>query len=361
VKVLTAGASAATAIAFAPLVPKAAGAIQLYHEAFSKSEEQRVETLSKLLDTEERMRLAVESAGLGSWEHNLVTHEIFWDARCRAVLGLQGDRQPGYEDFIALVHPDDRAQVESVVGDALASNREYRAAYRVVTADGETRNVIARGKPFYDDAGKPLRVIGTVIDVTKERQAEDALVKTEKLAVAGRMAASIAHEINNPLGAAMAMVYLARNDKDVPERIKQRLESAEQELERAGRITHSTLTYYRESPTPVRTNPADLLESVLTLQQGALRRAQIQLEKNFVYTQDIDAFPGELRQVFTNLITNAIEAMPPNGRLTIRLHPAQDGKTGRDGYRIVVADNGSGIPPEARKKLFTAFYTTKGE
>jgi signal transduction histidine kinase len=156
-------------------------------------------------------------------------------------------------------------------------------------------------------------------------------------------------------------VYIARSDKDVPERVKEQLDLAEQELKRAGQITHSTLTYYRESPTPVQTDPTELVEGVLTLQQGALRKARVQLEKDLVRSQDIQAFPGELRQIFTNLISNAVEAMQPNGRLIVRVHPACDWKTGRDGYRILVADTGPGIPAEARKKLFTAFYTTKGE
>lgn len=362
VKVLTAAASVATAIAFAPLVPRAAEAIRLYREAYSKSEEQRVETLSKLLDTQERMKLAVESAGIGTWERNLITKEVQWDERCRIVFGMRDNRQPRYEDFISRVHPDDRVRVEALFGTALAEHRGYGGTYRVVTDDGEIRIVIARGKPFYGGDGQPVRLIGTIIDVTRERQAEEALLKAEKLAVAGRMAASIAHEINNPLDAAMGLVYLARKEDGIPQHVKDRLETVEHELNRAATITQSTLTFYRESPNPVSVNLIELVESVLVLQQPTIRKAGVEVEKDLSYSLPIHAFPGELRQVLTNLVSNAVEAMQErNGKLVVRVHPAPDWRSGRDGYRIVVADNGPGIPAETRKKLFEPFYTTKGE
>ncbi len=100
VKVLTAAASVITAIAFAPLVPRAAEAIRLFHEAHQKSEQQRVETLSKLLDTEERMKLAVQSSGLGTWELNPRTNELHWDDRCRGIFGVNNHQELGYDDFI---------------------------------------------------------------------------------------------------------------------------------------------------------------------------------------------------------------------------------------------------------------------
>lgn len=119
VKMLTAAASVVTAIAFAPLVPRAAEAIRLFHEAHEKSEQQRVETLSKLLDTEERMKLAVQSSGLGTWELNASTNELHWDHRCRVVFGVSDHQELRYDDFISRVHPQDRANVEALFGGAL--------------------------------------------------------------------------------------------------------------------------------------------------------------------------------------------------------------------------------------------------
>jgi PAS domain S-box-containing protein len=363
IKMLTAVASVATAIAFAPSVPRAAGAIRLFREAYSASEEQRAETLSKLLDTEERMKLAVESGGVGTWEHNLLTNELHCDDRCRALLGLGLHReQLMYQDFVRLIHPDDRGHFEALITDALAGGRKYSVGYRVVGQDGGIRNVIARGKPFYNEACHPVRLIGTVIDVTKERQAEETLLKTERLAVAGRMAASIAHEINNPLDAAIGLVYLTRTEDRIPQHVKERLETVEHELNRAAKITQSTLTFYRESPSPVPVNLGELVESILAFQQSNIRNAGVEVRRELAYSQPICAFPGELRQVLTNLVANAVEAMQGRrGKLVIRVHPARDWRSGREGYQIIVADNGPGIPAEARQKLFEPFYTTKGE
>ncbi len=361
VKVLTAAASVVTAIAFTRLVPRAAEAVRLFHEAYSKSEERRVETLSKLLDTEERMKLAVESAGFATWERSLITKELYWDERCRAIFGVSDNRKLHYEDFLNRIHPDERASTQALIETSLRERREYNATFRIVRDDGETRTVISRGKAFCDETGQPSRLVGILIDITRERQAQEAMLKVEKLAVAGRMAASIAHEINNPLDAASGLLYLCQTDNGVPERVKENLKLAEHELHRAAQITRSTLTFYRESPNPVPTNVVELIESVLKFQQPSIRKASVEVQTDLVYSQPIYAFPGELRQIFTNLISNAIEAMQRNGRLVVRAHPARDWASDRDGYRIVIADNGPGIPPDARKKLFEAFYTSKGE
>ncbi len=361
VKVLTAVASVATAIAFGPMVPRATGAIRLFHEAYSTSEKQRVETLSKLLDAEERMQLAVESAGLGTWDYNIPKDEIHWDERCRAIFGLDLRGELKLQDFSSCVHPEDLPGVQAAMRDALDNHREYNAAFRVLSIRGETRNVIARGKPFYDEKEQPVRLVGTVIDVTRERQADEALAKTDKLAMAGRMAASIAHEIANPLDAAIGLVYVTRVEADLPRSVQERLQTVEQELNRAALITRSTLSFYRESPTPVPTNPVEIVESVLTFQQGSIRKAGVELKKDLVFGKPMYAFPGELRQVLTNLIANAVEALQRNGKLSVRVRPAKDWRTGREGYRILVADNGPGISPEHRNRLFDPFYTTKGQ
>jgi signal transduction histidine kinase len=103
------------------------------------------------------------------------------------------------------------------------------------------------------------------------------------------------------------------------------------------------------------------VESVLKFQQGTLRKAAIELQTKMVYAQPIYAFPGELRQVVTNLVSNAVEAMQRNGKLFVRVHPARDWRNGQVGYRILVADSGHGISQETSKRLFDAFYTTKGD
>ena len=361
VKLLTAAASVVTAIAFVPLVPRAVKAIQLFNEAYSKNEEQRVHTLSKLLDSEERMKLAAESAGFATWERSLITKELYWDERCRDIFRVSDGRKLYYEDFLNRIHPDDRASTQALIEASLSERHEYNTTFRIVSDYGETRTVTSRGKAFCNEDGQPVRLVGVLMDITRERQAQEALLKAEQLAVAGRMSASIAHEINNPLDAASGLLYLCQTEDGVPERIKENLKRVEHELHRAAQITRSTLTFYRESPNPVSTSVVELIESVLEFQQPSIRKAGVAVQTDLVNSKPMYAFPGELRQIFTNLISNAIEAMQRNGRLVVRVHPAHNWNSNRDGYRIVIADNGSGILPDARKKLFEAFYTSKGE
>jgi PAS domain S-box-containing protein len=361
VKILTAIASIATAIGFVPFVPRVANAIRLLNEAYSHSEQQRVKALSRLLDTEERMKLAMEASHFATWERNLKTKELYWDEPCRAVFGVSGTRKLQYDDFLNHIHPDDRARTQALIETSLREHNEYNTTFRIVRDDGSIRTVISRGKVFQDENAQPVRLVGILIDITHERQSQEALIKAEKLAVAGRMAASIAHEINNPLAAASALLYTCRTDETVPEQIRERLQLVENELNRAAQITRSTLTFYRESPEPVPTNPVELVESVLQFYQTRLRKSGIEVQTQFHYSQPIQAFPGELRQVFINLIANAIDAMPTEGKLVIRVHPARHWRTGSEGYRIIFADNGSGILPENRQRLFQPFFTTKGE
>jgi signal transduction histidine kinase len=238
---------------------------------------------------------------------------------------------------------------------------EYTATFRIVRDDGEVRTLLSRGKAFKNGDGEPVRLVGIVMDITRERQAQEALAKAEKFAVAGRMAASVAHEINNPLAAASGLVYLCRTDERVPGDVQQRLDAVEQELQRAAQITRSTLGFYRESPHPTEIDLGALVESVLELQEGSIRKLGIEVQKELRSSEPIRTFAGELRQIFTNLISNAVDAMGANGKLSIRVHPARDWRTGRSGYSVVVVDNGPGIPNETRKKLFQAFHTTKGE
>jgi PAS domain S-box-containing protein len=361
VKVVTALASLLTAIAFVPLVPEAAGAVRLFNEAYSKSEEQRLNTLSKLLDTEEQMKLAFENTGVATWERSLVSKELHWDEHCRAVFGVPLDRKLYYDDFLKHIHPDDRASTQEFIESSIRERNEYTATFRIIRDDGEVRTVISRGKAFSNSDGKPIRLVGVLMDITKERQAQEALAKAEKFAVAGRMAASIAHEINNPLDAASGRLYLCRIDNRLPEDVKEELAAVEQELQRAGKITRSTLSFYRESPVPKETNLAELVDSVLEFQQARVRKSGIAVQKKFNSSETVVAYSGELRQIFTNLIGNALDAMGTNGVLKLRVHAATDWRTSRKGYRVTIGDTGPGIPTEARRKLFNAFYSTKGE
>lgn len=195
----------------------------------------------------------------------------------------------------------------------------------------------------------------------QRQQAEEALRKSEKLAVAGRMAASIAHEINNPLEAITNLVYLSVNSDCIPE-IRQYLTTAQQELQRVSAITAHTLRFYREPAESAPVNVTEVLDSVLLLFSSRLGYASIEVEKKYQRVPLIVGRAGELRQLFANLIGNALDAMRGGGKLKLRVRSVSQQVNGhRTGVRVTIADTGHGISAERKSKIFEAFFTTKGQ
>ncbi|MFP5227152.1 MAG: ATP-binding protein, partial [Acidobacteriota bacterium] len=202
------------------------------------------------------------------------------------------------------------------------------------------------------------RWVGAIlVDTTEQKRGEETLRRTEKLAAAGRLAASIAHEINNPLEAVTNLLYLVRQENLSPETANF-VQLAQQEVARVSEITQQTLRFYRQSTLPALTSVAELLDSVITLHMGRVQALQVDLRRDYDRSLQLFCFAGELRQLFANLIGNALDAMTPDGgRLVVRMHPAI--VKGVRGIRISVGDTGGGISQEARRHIFEPFFTTK--
>src|SRR5579862_3919361 len=192
-------------------------------------------------------------------------------------------------------------------------------------------------------------------------RAADVLRENQKLLTLGRLAASIAHEINNPLESITNLLYLMEMDRDSPEKSAEYLRLAQRELNRVVHISKQTLTFSRETSTPVRLQLAELIEEVLVLYGRKIADKNLNVVRQYESSEAVTAFPGEMRQVLSNLITNAIEASSVNGRLTLRIRDTRKwSDRGVRGLRFSIADNGSGISPEARRRLGEPFFTTKG-
>jgi len=206
-----------------------------------------------------------------------------------------------------------------------------------------------------------VRWVGVImLDASGRKRSEEALRKTEKLAATGRLAASIAHEINNPLEAITNLLFLLRNYCELADPALGYVVMAEHEARRISEITQQTLRFYRQSTLPARANMSELLDSVLTLYHGRLSTLNIQVERDYDATMDLFCFAGEVRQVFANLVANAIDATPEGGRLMVR---ARHSRNWRDpeqtGVRFVIADTGLGMEPEVCARAFEPFFTTK--
>jgi PAS domain S-box-containing protein len=240
---------------------------------------------------------------------------------------------------------------------ALSNGLPFEMIFPIRGADGTFRHFLTLAMPVRDAQGHIVRWFGTNTDITEQRRSEEALRQTEKLAATGRLAASIAHEINNPLEAVTNLVYLAQKQ---PNNVGKYLALADQELDRIAQITKNTLGFYRDSSSPAEADISKILDEVLALYARKIRFKKISLRCEYLQGIEIEGYPGEIRQIFANLTANAIEALSDGGRFTIRaarVHAHHDVE--REGIRVTFLDNGSGITPLGLKKIFEPFYTTK--
>ncbi len=260
------------------------------------------------------------------------------------------------EDYI---HPDDQLRIWSEIQEAIRAKRVFELEHRVRRIDGTLGWTHSRAVPLFDENGEIREWFGMASDVTLSKQSAAALLQNEKLAATGRLAASIAHEINNPLESVTNLIFLARASEDI-ETSRDYLEMADRELRRAAAITSQTLRFYRQSTDPTEVSSEELTEGILMIHQGRILNSRVRVEKHFS-ARPVLCFDGEIRQVLSNLVGNAIDAMHPlGGRLLVRSREGRNWKTSQRGLVITVADTGQGMSPQTLLKVFEAFYTTKG-
>jgi two-component system NtrC family sensor kinase len=208
-------------------------------------------------------------------------------------------------------------------------------------------------------ARQVMALIEARYNLIENKRTLAALIQSEKLAAVGRLASSMAHEINNPLEAITNLLYLCRNRAILPD-VQQWLEQAELELRRISIIANQTLRFHHQSTLPQQVSCLSLFAPTLDLYEARLRNAGIRVEKRKRANDLVECYEGDIRQVLSNLITNAIDAMPTGGRLLVRSRQGTHGPTGRKGLFLTVADTGNGIDPETQKRIFEAFFSTKG-
>ncbi len=236
----------------------------------------------------------------------------------------------------------------------------YPLEGELVTNPGEHRHWTVSYFPVISADGTVQAITAASLEVTAQKRAEQALIQSEKLAAVGRLAASIAHEINNPLEAVTNLLYLANLGCDL-DKTREYVKMAERELARVSAIANQTLRFHKQATSPQEITSGQLFESVLSLLQSRLVNYRIQVERRDRTSHAVRCFEGEIRQVLSNLVGNAIDAMQGQpGRLLLRSRAGTEWVSARRGLFITVADTGEGIAREARDKIFEPFYTSKG-
>ena len=320
-------------------------------------------------NSESRLLLAIETAKLGAWELNVTTGALDASATCRQHFDWDTGATLSRRDAMDRVHPEDRTEVADKLEATVKTGLPYAAEYRVVWKDGSVHWIAASGRLLEGGLSRSngsgnglphqVRIAGVTLDITERVLSEAALRNADKLALVGRLSSSIAHEINNPLEAVTNLLYLL-DHSELGGMEREYVNLAQRELARVSDITAQTLTFNRQQNTHENAVLTKILDSVLALYQGRLTTSNIQVVRKYSYEQPILCYPGELRQVFTNLIANAFDATRRGGRIIIRERLACDTNSARQGIKITIADTGSGMSSEVKKRIFEAFYSTKG-
>ncbi len=303
-------------------------------------------------DQVKALALAQQAGKSASWVRDVEHQQVRFLPGGFEIFGLPfadfGDRPP-----ISFVEEEDRAAIEAALRKTIETGKPFQVEFRVRWPTGEVHCQEARG---VRDAENPNLIRGTTFDITDRKQAEMSLLRIEKLAAVGRIASTIAHEINNPLASVTNLLYLALLDSSISEEVRGFLERAEEELSRLRNVTRLTLSYARPRNQARDIDPGEVIDDILSLFHIRLEAKDIRIVRVCPEPFAIHIYLDELQRILTNIIANAIDAVDLLGGV-IRI--AME-RRASDGI-IAIEDNGIGIPPERMNRVFDPFFTTKEE
>lgn len=314
-----------------------------------------------LLVAMESMELAHDAAGLGYWDRDMATNTMHWSDRVYTMFGrTPGSVTPSHEEWMRLVHPEDYEFCEAALKQAIGLAGKYRCQYRIILADGSIRWIEENGKLIRDFSGNPARMIGTIANITEQKEQEKALVHFEKLSSAMRLSSTLAHEINNPLTAVTYLLHLALQDEKLQPGTRDQLVAAKEELARAAHVASQTLTLDRPASEKSEVDVVAMVRDLLGIYRHRLQSRKVVPVARLDECALASVSPGELQQILSNLLVNAMDAAATRGRrLVIRVRNVKTfGPSPM--VQITVADEGPGIVRALQKKIFEPFYTTKG-
>jgi PAS domain S-box-containing protein len=284
-----------------------------------------------------------------------------WNQSAERMFGYTAEEMIG-QSITTIIPPELHGDEAHILAKIRRGERIQHFETERVTKDGRRIQVSLTISPVKDEAGQVIGAAKIARDITERKQTEEALRRAEKLAASAQLAATIAHEINNPMQALTNVLALIGYRTSLDQGTRELLSLAETEVSRMSHICRQMLSFYRESATPEPVKITQILEGVLELFAMRLKSNHIKVERRYESNEEIHIFPGEIRQLFANLLNNAIEAVRERGRIHIHVFASREWRNGgRRGLRVVVGDNGRGIPAEARDRIFEPFFTTKKE
>jgi PAS domain S-box-containing protein len=313
-----------------------------------------------LRKSEARFRSLVEQANVGFVIGDLVGNLTYLNPTMLGMLGYTMEEvQAGLVRWTELTPPE-YAEMDARAVQQLQQfgiSQPYEKEY--ITRDGRRVPLLMGAAMLAETAAHAAEVASFMVDLSELKRAESALRQTEKLAAVGRLASSIAHEINNPLEAVTNLLYLIDSAR-IPEEVRRFVRMAQQEIGRVATITTQTLRFHRQSTKAKTVSLSQIFEGVLPLFHGRLVNAGISVETQYRNASPVLCYESDVRQVFTNLLSNAMDATPAGGKITVRVSNATDWRDGKPAVRVTIADTGHGMSAETRKQIFEPFFTTKG-
>jgi PAS domain S-box-containing protein len=316
-----------------------------------------LEKTASRLNEAERLRLfaaIVQNSDDAIISKDLTGKITNWNPAATRILGYSSEEMIG-QPILKLIPEELHSDEELILSKIRAGERIEHFETVRIKKSGERIDVSLSISPMRDEAGRIVGAAKILRDISVRKSLEASLLQAEKMAATGRMAATIAHEINNPLEAIVNLLFLARERATDPEQLAY-LNAAESEVARVSHIAKQTLGFYRDPAKMVSTSLSDIAAEVARVYEPRCRAAGIRVRQCLDPTPPITVRKGEIMQVISNLITNAIYAMPNGGVLSI---VAERTSLPRDGVVLSIEDTGVGIAPEQLPRIFEAFYSTR--
>lgn len=281
-----------------------------------------------------------------------------WNKSAERIFGYKLEEIVG-KPITLLIPPELRSDEVRILANIRAGKRIDHFQTVRIRKNGDRFDVSVTISPVKDESGKIIGAAKILRDITQQKKLEASLHTTERLASVGRLAATVAHEINNPLEAVTNYVYLATHQPEISDETRGYLTAADQELRRVAHIARQTLGFYRDNSQPMLLVVAKVIEDVLGIYELRFKYKRLRIEQRIKPGLTIYALEGELKQILSNLVANAIDASREDGKIVIAARMGKHLPSGDRGVSITVADNGTGIAESDKSKLFIPFFTTK--